>query len=61
VSDGTICQSADCHYCRTPAVRYVSCEGEGSYPYCRECADVLIRVGEIDRGPVIDPDPCCPR
>lgn len=35
-----------------PAVRYVSCGGEGAHPYCRECSDVLLNGDEIDRGPV---------
>jgi len=37
------------------ATRYVSCEGNGSYPYCDECADVLIRGGEQDGGATDDP------
>lgn len=35
-----------------PAVRYVSCEGEGVHPYCGPCSDLLLRGDEIDRGPV---------
>lgn len=33
------------------ASRYVTCEGEGCHPYCHECAETLIRSGEIDLGP----------
>lgn len=48
----TPCETADC---KGRAERYVSCEGEGAYAYCRDCADLLMRHGETDNGPVDDP------
>ena len=41
--------------CGLRATRYVTCDGEGRHPYCEECADVLIRGGESDLGPVTQP------
>lgn len=43
--------------CPQPAERYVTCEGEGPYPYCARCAEVLTgpHSREDDMGPVADP------
>ena len=48
----TFCVTMDCGL---RATRYVTCDGEGRHPYCEECADVLIRGGESDLGPVTQP------
>jgi hypothetical protein len=47
-----VCTTFDCG---GRATRYVSCEGEGRFAYCDECADILVRGGEIDGGAVDDP------
>jgi hypothetical protein len=48
------CQTADC---RGIATTYVTCEGEGAYPYCDECTEVLTGAGHEQRmGPVEIPD-----
>jgi hypothetical protein len=41
--------------CRNRAERYVSCENEGLFPYCGECAAILISGGESEHGAVDDP------
>lgn len=46
------CTTADC---QGQAERYVSCEDEGFYPYCRDCAATLLSGGETDSGAVDDP------
>lgn len=48
----TACESIDC---QRRATVYLTCEGDGSYPYCDDCAEVLLRSGETDLGPVDDP------
>lgn len=50
----TFCVTMDCGL---RATRYVTCDGEGKHPYCDECADVLVRGGESDLGPVEQPSP----
>lgn len=37
------CVTADC---QNRADSSVTCEGEGAFPYCRDCAAVLLRGGE---------------
>jgi hypothetical protein len=52
-SERVPCTTMDC---RGPAERYVTVEDQGAWPYCRDCADTLLRGGhEEDRGPVDDP------
>lgn len=51
----TECTTADCE---SPAVRLVSCEGEGSFPYCHECSTTLLGGHELDRGPVSEDAAC---
>lgn len=36
------------------AMRLVTCEGDGSFPYCGECAALLVRGGETDVGGVAE-------
>lgn len=45
-----LCETADC---RGIATVYVTCEGEGAYPYCKDCGEVMLKGGwEEARGPV---------
>jgi hypothetical protein len=48
-SERVPCETADC---QNRAEVYLTCEGEGAYPYCGNCAGVLRRVGEEERGAV---------
>lgn len=47
----TTCTTFDCFM---PATRWMTCEGEGEYAYCEECAAAL-HPYEDDLGPVAPP------
>lgn len=69
LEEGIVCSRPDCPRgaareamtecttwgCSNRAESMVSCEGEGVFPYCRECADLLISDGEERVGAVDDP------
>lgn len=43
------CETADC---RNIADHFMTCEGDGAYPYCEECSLTLLASGETSHGPI---------